>query len=65
LLIEERDEDIQATDVDEHPLIIWEKETQHELFDFLKMAAETKRSCQLATKMVLSEGLSNLGIAIK
>jgi uncharacterized protein YjaG (DUF416 family) len=65
LLIEEGDEDIQAAEFDEHPLIDWEKETQHELFDFLKMAAETKRSCQLATKMVLSEGLSNLGIAIE
>jgi uncharacterized protein YjaG (DUF416 family) len=65
LLIDEGNEDIQATDVDEHPLIIWEKETQNELFDFLMISAETKRSCQLATKMVLSEGLSNLGIAIE
>jgi len=39
--------------------------TQSELFDFLKIAAETKRSCQLAKEMVLSEGLSNLGIAIE
>jgi uncharacterized protein YjaG (DUF416 family) len=65
LLIDEGNEDIQAADVDEHPLIAWEKDTQHELFDFLKVAAETKHSCQLATKMVLSEGLSNLGIAIE
>lgn len=65
LLIDEGNEDIQAADVDEHPLTAWEKDTQHELFDFLKVAAETKHSCQLATKMVLSEGLSNLGIAIE
>lgn len=65
LLIEEGIEDIQAVNIDEHPLAVWEKETQNELFDFLKMAAETKRSCQLATEMVLSEGLSNLGIAIE
>ena len=65
LLIEESGEDIQAADVDKHPLTVWEKETQNELFDFLKMAAETKRSCQLAKEMVLSEGLSNLGIAIE
>lgn len=64
LLIEESGEDIQAEDINEHPLIVWEKETQNELFDFLKIAAETKRSCQLATEMVLSEGLSNLGIEI-
>lgn len=65
LLIEDGSEDIQAESIDEHPLVVWEKETQNELFDFLKMAAETKGSCQLATKMVLSEGLSNLGIAIE
>ena len=65
LLIDEGNEDIQAADVDEHPLTAWEKDTQNELFDFLTMAAESKRSCQLATKMVLSEGLSNLGIAIE
>jgi len=65
LLIEESSEDIEAANIDEHPLLVWENETQNELFDFLKMAAETKRSCQLATEMVLSEGLSNLGIAIE
>lgn len=65
LLIEEGVEEVEAQHIDEHPLIVWEKETQNELFDFLKMASETKRSCQLATEMVLSEGLSNLGIAIE
>jgi hypothetical protein len=65
LLIEESSEDIEAANIDEHPLLVWENETQNELFDFLKMAAETKRSCQLATEMALSEGLSNLGIAIE
>ena len=65
LLIEEGGEDIQAVNIDAHPLTVWEVETQNELFDFLTIAAETKRSCQLATKMVLSEGLSNLGIAIE
>lgn len=48
----------------EHPLMQWEKETQNELFDFLKFAAEDKRTCQLAKEMVLSEGLSNLGLEI-
>ncbi|NQY86824.1 MAG: YjaG family protein [Colwellia sp.] len=65
LFIEESSEDIEAANIDEHPLLVWENETQNELFDFLKIAAETKRSCQLATEMVLSEGLSNLGIAIE
>ena len=65
LLLEEDMIDIEAAQIDEHPLAIWEKETQNELFDFLKFAAESKRSCQLAKEMVLSEGLSNLGIEIE
>ncbi len=59
-----KNSDMQTSKVNAHPLIVWEKETQNELFDFLKLAAENKRSCQLAKKMVLSEGLSNLGIEI-
>ncbi|ALO33403.1 hypothetical protein CMT41_00740 [Colwellia sp. MT41] len=50
--------------MNEHPLMQWEKDSQNELFDFLKFAAEDKRSCQLAKQMSLSEGLSNLGIEI-
>ncbi len=50
--------------INEHPLMQWEKDTQNELFDFLKFAAQDKRTCQLAKKMSLSEGLSNLGIEI-
>lgn len=65
LLIEEDGEAIQEDSINEHPLIVWEAETQNELFDFLQFAAENKRSCQLATEMVLSEGLSNLGIAVE
>ena len=65
LLIDEGATEIQASDINEHPLSIWETETQNELFDFLKFAAENKRSCQLAKEMVLSEGLSNLGIEIE
>jgi uncharacterized protein YjaG (DUF416 family) len=64
LLLDEGATDVKTEDVNEHPLSVWEKETQDELFDFLKLAAENKRSCQLAKEMVLSEGLSNLGIEI-
>ena len=65
LLIEEESTDeIELKAINEHPLTVWEKETQFELFDFLKFAAENKRSCQLAKEMALSEGLSNLGIEI-
>ncbi len=65
LLIDEGATQVQHSDINEHPLARWEKETQNELFDFLKFAAENKRSCQLAKEMVLSEGLSNLGIEIE
>jgi uncharacterized protein YjaG (DUF416 family) len=64
LLLDEGATDVQTTDVNEHPLSVWEKETQDELFDFIKFAAENKRSCQSAKEIVLSEGLSNLGIEI-
>jgi uncharacterized protein YjaG (DUF416 family) len=64
LLIEEGGSEVQTEMINEHPLAVWEEETQYELFDFLKLAAENKRSCQLAKEMVLSEGLSNLGIEI-
>lgn len=65
LLIDEGATEVQASDINDHPLAVWEKETQEELYDFLKFAAENKRSCQLAKEMVLSEGLSNLGIEIE
>jgi len=65
LLIEEGAAEVQPSDISEHLLATWEKETQNELFDFLQFAAENKRSCQLAKEMVLSEGLSNLGIEIE
>lgn len=64
LLLLDEEIEISAKAISEHPLAIWEKETQNELFDFLKFAAENKRSCQLAKEMVLAEGLSNLGIEI-
>ena len=64
LLIEAGSTLVQPDEINEHPLAVWEKATQNELFDFLKFAAENKRSCQLAKAQVLSEGLSNLGIEI-
>jgi len=55
---------ITAEQMDAHPLMQWEIDTQNELFDFLKFAAADKRTCKLAKQMSLSEGLSNLGIEI-
>ena len=64
LLLDEGVEEVLTANINEHPLIVWEQATQNELFDFIKFAAENKRSCQLAKEMVLAEGLSNLGIEI-
>lgn len=70
LLLEEAEESadeeltITAEQMDEHPLMQWENDTQNELFNFLKFAAADKRTCKLAKQMSLSEGLSNLGIEI-
>lgn len=71
LLLNEANQDSDAEElviteeqINEHPLVQWENDTQNELFDFMKFAAEDKRSCELAKKMSLSEGLSNLGIEI-
>ncbi|REL31332.1 YjaG family protein [Thalassotalea euphylliae] len=50
--------------VKQHPLMVWERATQNELFDFLKQAPENKNTCKQAKAMVLEEGLSNLGIEI-
>ena len=55
---------ITEAQINAHPLMQWEKETQNELFDFLQFAADDKRTCKLAKQMSLSEGLSNLGIEI-
>ncbi|MBL4941196.1 MAG: YjaG family protein [Colwellia sp.] len=63
LLLDEGE--VPPASINEHPLTVWEQETQKELFDFLTFTAENKRSCLLAKEMVLAEGLSNLGIEIK
>ncbi|XQW85088.1 YjaG family protein [Thalassotalea piscium] len=48
--------------IDQDPLMVWEKEMQKELFDFIKGANETKQTCERVKSIALSEGLSNLGI---
>lgn len=55
---------IEENDIGQHPLMEWEKATQNELFDYLKIAAENKKTCIQAKELVLEEGLSNLGIEI-
>ena len=50
--------------IDNHPLMQWEVETQYELFNYIKIAQENKKSCIHAKSLVLEEGLSNLGIEI-
>lgn len=58
------DSDTEITDkmIEEHPLTVWEKEMQNELFDHIKDANENKQTCEKIKKIALSEGISNLGI---
>nr|WP_241242417.1 YjaG family protein [Thalassotalea sp. G2M2-11] len=51
-----------ALQMSQHPLIQWELATQHELFDFLKNAPENKATITEIKKIVLAQGMSNLGI---
>lgn len=60
----EDDDEVSLVEINEHPLMIWEHETQQELFDFIKKSPENKQTCLKAKAMVLEEGLSNLGIEI-
>jgi uncharacterized protein YjaG (DUF416 family) len=65
-LADHQDEDagIDPALIKDHPLMQWELATQNELFDFIKDAAENKKTCLAAKELVLEEGLSNLGIEI-
>jgi len=56
--------DVAREEIENHPLMQWEQETQNELYDFIKRAPENKKSCLYAKSLVLEEGLSNLGIEI-
>ncbi|WP_448567752.1 YjaG family protein [Thalassotalea ganghwensis] len=48
--------------IEQHPLMVWEKEMQNALFDFAKEAIENKATCLQLKKLALMENLSNLGI---
>lgn len=56
--------EISQQQINDHPLMQWEKDTQNELFDFLKSAPENKITIKEIKNMVVEQGLSNLGIEI-
>jgi uncharacterized protein YjaG (DUF416 family) len=62
----EQNDDSEITDkeIEKHPLMEWEFDTQNELYYALKDSPETKETCVKIKAMVLEEGLSNLGIEI-
>lgn len=64
LMIAQESDEAEITDeaIEQHPLMVWEKEMQTELFDFIKVASENKQTCKKMREIALSEGLSNLGI---
>jgi len=63
---QEQNDDSEITDkeIENHPLMEWEFDTQNELYYALKDSPETKETCVKIKAMVLEEGLSNLGIEI-
>ena len=63
---QEENDDSEITDkeIENHPLMEWEFDTQNELYYALKDSPETKETCVKIKAMVLEEGLSNLGIEI-
>lgn len=63
---EENDEsEITDKEIELHPLMEWEFDTQNELYYALKESPENKETCLKIKTMVLEEGLSNLGIEIQ
>ncbi|WP_196137660.1 YjaG family protein [Aliikangiella sp. G2MR2-5] len=46
----------------QHPLIQWEKATQAELFDLVKILKEGKSSCQRIKEVAIGDRLSSLAI---
>lgn len=65
LLIESEGEaDISEAMIKQHPLMQWEKDSQSELFDFVKLAKENQHTIEEMKRLALSEGVSNLGIEI-
>ncbi len=60
----EQEIEISEQMLEEDPLVQWEKETQYELFDVVKNSPENKATISTLKKMVLEQGLSNLGIEI-
>ncbi|MDG1751174.1 MAG: YjaG family protein [Thalassotalea sp.] len=57
-------EEISQQLIDDHPLMQWEKDTQNELFDYLKNAPENNATIKEIKNTVIEQGLSNLGIEI-
>ena len=66
LLINHDDDTIEISNelIKQHPLMQWEKESQSELFDFVKDAKENQQTITDLKSMALAEGVSNLGIEI-
>ena len=50
--------------INAHPLMQWEIETQLALFELLKKSVENQATCTQIKALVLSEGISNLGIEL-
>jgi hypothetical protein len=59
---ENEEAEISQTSIAEHPLVIWEKAMQNDLFDCSLTARENKSGCEALRSIALAQGLSSLGI---
>lgn len=55
-------EEVSESQINNHPLMLWEVDVQKELSDLLLKSPEKKSTIDKAKSIVLEEGLSNLGI---
>lgn len=63
LMLDQSCEDIEKA-IAEHPLMQWEIETQQELYWLVMKEPESPKTIKAIKDLVLSEGISNLGIEI-
>ncbi|MEO9944315.1 MAG: YjaG family protein [Paraglaciecola sp.] len=58
------DETVTPSDIKQHPLMLWEIETQKELLAMLSNCPKNAASCKKLRALATSEGMSNIGLEI-
>lgn len=58
------EQDISDLDIKQHPLMLWEIETQKELLVLLNNSPKNADTCKQLKQLATSEGMSNIGLEI-